>query len=74
MGINKFQAYVDPDWGMQYSGQFSMHGGINNNRLIGYPNWFMHIWFWTAVEEEPFTIFSVGPSGKETSETVASDS
>lgn len=72
-GINKFQVYADPNYGIQYAGQFSMHGA-SNNRLIGKPNWFFHIWFWTAVDDEAFTVFSVGPSGKETSETVASDS
>ena len=72
-GINKFTTFMHPKFGMQYSGQFSMHGH-SNERLIGMPNFYMHMWFWTCLEDEAYTLFSVGPAGKATSETVAADS
>ena len=50
-----------------------MHGQTNQ-RLIGVPNFYMHMWFWTCLDDEAFTLFSVGPSGKATSETLATDS
>lgn len=64
---------MHPKFGMQYSGQFSMQGH-SNERLIGMPNFYMHMWFWTCLEDEAYTLFSVGPAGKATSETVAADS
>ncbi len=57
---------------MQYSGQFSVHT-FSGQELIGQPNFFFHMWFWTAVEEEAFTLFSVGPDNKPTSESLATD-
>jgi hypothetical protein len=55
---------------MQYSGQFSAHG-FSDQKLIGQPNFFYHMWFWTAVDNEAFTLFSVGPDLVATDESSA---
>jgi hypothetical protein len=53
---------------MQYSGQFSAHA-FSDLQVIGQPNFYFHMWFWTAIDDEAFTLFSLGPDKVETDES-----
>ena len=59
-GVNYFQPYADPKFGMQYSGQPSIHNSWDRTFMSAY-NYFYQIWFWVCCDpiEEPFVIMTL---------------
>lgn len=60
-GQNRFQPYADPNFGMQYSGQFSIHAYSSGppQTILDNNNWFLQTWFWTCEDSEPFVLMTI---------------
>ena len=59
-GVNYFQAYADPKFGMQYSGQPSIHNTWDRTFVYSL-NYFFQIWFWVCCDpiDEPFVLMTL---------------